>query len=268
MSADFLEDMVAAATDRVMQAWPERAQRPPAATSRQRGGLRDALLAAADGDLGVIAEVKRASPSRGAIDPGLVASAQARAYEAAGADAVSVLTEPTRFAGSLDDLAAVTAAVSLPVLRKDFIVDPRQVWEAAERDASAVLLIVDALPGARLRLLLEEADACGLDALVEAHDEIGVDRALEAGATLIGANTRDLRTLAVDAAVVERVADRLGDRLGAGVVLVAESGISGATDARRAARAGARAVLVGEALVRAPRAALPSLIAELKGRWS
>ena len=230
---------------------------PPA----RRGRLTAALSTASSGALALIAEVKRSSPSKGAIAPGLDAAAQAQAYAAAGADAVSVLTEPSRFGGSLRDLADVTAAVAAPVLRKDFVVDAYQVWEAAELRAAAVLLIVAALSDTDLRLLVDECRHCDLDALVEVHDEADLERALTAGATLIGVNNRDLRTLTVDLAVTERLAPFVPSD----VLLVSESGIAGADDAHRAAAAGARALLVGEALVRAPHDRLGALVRELKG---
>lgn len=197
--------------------------------------------------LALIAEVKRRSPSKGDIAPDLNAVMQAQAYQAAGADAISVLTEPSRFGGSLEDLRAVAAAVDLPVLRKDFIVDRHQVYEAAAAGAAAVLLIVAALEEDDLATLIAEAAACGLDALVEVHDEADLRRAVAAGATLLGINNRNLRTLAVDLHVTERLAPLAP----ADVLLVSESGIRDRTDARRVAAAGAHGLLVGEALVQA-----------------
>jgi indole-3-glycerol phosphate synthase len=252
--SDFLAEMVTGARERVAAAREAVPLARPAG-ERPGGGLLAALAAPAARDgvagppasLALVAEVKRRSPSKGAIAPDLDAVAQARAYEAAGADAVSVLTEPSRFGGSLEDLRAVAAAVSLPVLRKDFIVDPYQVWEAAAAGAAAVLLIVAALSDRRLGDLLEECALCGLDALVEVHDEAEMERALASGATLIGVNNRDLRTLTVDLGATERLAHRVPPH----VLLVSESGISDAADARRMALAGARALLVGETLVRA-----------------
>jgi indole-3-glycerol phosphate synthase len=258
---DFLATMIDQARARVATA---RRLRPLARPQRAAapGRLAGALAAGArGGTLALIAEVKRGSPSRGVIAPDLDAVALARAYEAAGADAVSVLTEPTRFGGSLDDLEAVAAAVRLPVLRKDFVVDAYQVWEAAAVGAAGVLLIAAALPGGALTTLLDECRFCGLDALVEVHDEPDLAAALAAGATLVGVNNRDLRTLAVDRAVTARLAPLVPG----GVLLVSESGIRDAADAGFAARVGSRALLVGEALVRAPRERLESLVAELKG---
>jgi len=266
---DFLAAMVSAAHARVAAA---RAFAPLAAPARPGapGRLRAALERPPDvtgtgrspgkAALALIAEVKRRSPSKGDIAPGLDAVAQAQAYAAAGADAVSVLTEPERFGGSLDDLRAVAAAVGVPVLRKDFIVDPYQIREAAEAGAAAVLLIAAALPDDGLRPLLDECRDCGLDALVEVHDRADLRSAEAAGATLIGVNNRDLRTLAVDLRATERLVPAMAGH----ALPVSESGIAGPAEARRAAAAGARAVLVGEALVRASAAALPALVAALK----
>ncbi len=263
---EFLAEMVAGARERVAAA---RQAVPLARPAEEDGGGLFAALAApaakdgiagASGSLALIAEVKRRSPSKGAIAPDLDAVAQARAYEAAGADAVSVLTEPSRFGGSLEDLRAVAAAVGLPVLRKDFIVDPYQIWEATDAGAAAVLLIVAALSDRTLGDLLEECRLCGLDALVEVHDEAEMQRALASGATLIGVNNRDLRTLTVDLGATERLAHRVP----AHVLLVSESGIADAGDACRMALAGARALLVGETLVLAGAGDLPGRVHALR----
>jgi indole-3-glycerol phosphate synthase len=214
--------------------------------------------------LAVIAEIKRASPSRGQLaaipDPALLA----RHYAQGGAAAVSVLTEPSHFAGSLDDLAAVAAAVPLPVLRKDFVVDPYQVWEARAAGAAAVLLIVAALPQPDLEHLLAVAAMAGLDALVEVHDEAEATRAVvahERAATghrlVLGVNARDLTTLQVDP---DRFASVRGALL-AGIgglsrspraLAIAESGVQGPEDVRRLALLGADAILVGELVATAP----------------
>jgi indole-3-glycerol phosphate synthase len=201
----------------------------------------------------VIAEIKRASPSKGAIAPDVIATDVARAYLDGGAAAISVLTDETFFRGTLDDLEAVAAlahggATPHPILRKDFIVDAFQVIEARAAGADAVLLIVVALEDTRLCELLAAATAYGMDALVEVHDEREMERARHAGATLIGINNRDLRTFAVDLATTERLADDAPDD----VTLVAESGIRTRADVERLRRAGAHAVLVGETLMRAP----------------
>ncbi|HEU4896069.1 MAG TPA: indole-3-glycerol phosphate synthase TrpC [Actinomycetota bacterium] len=195
----------------------------------------------------VIAEVKRRSPSKGDIRIDLDPAALAAAYAAGGASAVSVLTEPRHFAGSPEDLLAVRSAVDLPVLRKDFLTTAYQVWEARAWGADAVLLIVAALDPAALRDLLNETAAAGLDALVEVHTVAEAEVAADAGASLVGVNARDLTTLEVDP---NRFAE-VRRRLPAGTVLVAESGISDRAGVQAAADAGADAVLVGEALVRA-----------------
>jgi indole-3-glycerol phosphate synthase len=194
----------------------------------------------------VIAEVKRRSPSKGDLaeipDPAALASA----YQSGGAAAVSVLTEERRFGGSLEDLYAVRAAVGIPVLRKDFVVEPYQLLEARAAGADLVLLIVAALPGDELTRLHDLADELGLTALVEVHDETEAERAAVLGATLVGVNARNLKTLDVDRATFAKVAPLLpGD-----VVLVAESGISSRDDVARHVAEGADVVLVGEALVR------------------
>lgn len=206
--------------------------------------LREALRA--DG-LSVIAEVKRRSPSRGIIAADLDPIAQAALYEAGGAAAISVLTEPHYFAGSPADLMAVRAGAAVPLLRKDFIVDPVQVIQARAIGADAILLIVACLTDADLMSLLAEAETWGLDALVEAHTGDEARRAVDCGAGIIGINNRDLGTFDVDLATAETIAGQLPSD----VVRVAESGIWTDRDARRMAEAGFHAVLVGEALVRA-----------------
>jgi indole-3-glycerol phosphate synthase len=204
-------------------------------------------LSSRGGPTRVIAEVKRASPSAGAISAALDAPAQARRYAAAGAAAISVLTDGPGFGGSLEDLAAVRVAVETPLLRKDFILDPYQLLEARLHGADAALLIVAALPEGVLRRLLDECAALGLAALVEVHDAAEADVALRAGARIVGVNNRDLRTFVVDLAVSERVLPALPEA----VKGIAESGVRTAEDARRLRRAGAANLLVGEALVRA-----------------
>lgn len=208
--------------------------------------------------LQVIAEIKRRSPSRGDLNRNLDPVARALAYEAGGAAAISVLTEPDYFAGSLEDLEAVRAAVSIPVLRKDFIIDPRQVGESRSAGADALLLIVAGLRSESLVELLAECRRVGIEALVEAHDEAEAQIAADAGAEVLGVNNRDLNTFVTDLAVAERVAPQLE----AGPVLVAESGVSNVKGAIRMATAGYDAILVGEALVTAEDPA--SLIADLK----
>ena len=195
----------------------------------------------------VIAEVKRASPSAGAISTGLDAVAQARRYEAAGAACISVLTDGPGFGGSLEDLVQVRAAVGLPVLRKDFTVSPWQLVEARAAGADAALLIVAALGDEDLRRLHDRCGELGLHALVEVHDEAEAERALAVGAAVVGVNNRNLHTFQVDLGTSERIVPGFP----AGVKGVAESGVRTQADARRLRAAGAPNLLVGEALVRA-----------------
>lgn len=207
-------------------------------------GFRRAL-AEVDG-LGVVAEVKRRSPSKGDLAPDLDPASLAGEYERGGATCLSVLTDGAFFGGSAEDLAAARAAVSIPVLRKDFTVSPRDVADARRMGADCVLLIAAALDDAELADLHALARELGLDALVEAHDEAEVERALAVGADLVGINQRDLVTFEVDTVRAVRVAASLP----AGVVRVAESGITGPADAAALREAGYHAVLVGESLVR------------------
>lgn len=207
--------------------------------------------------LSVIAEVKRRSPSKGALadipDPAVLATA----YAAGGADAISVLTEQRRFGGSLEDLRAVRAAVPTPLLRKDFVVTGYQLLEARAAGADLVLLIVAALEGSLLAELHDQARSLRMTVLTEVHDEAETERALEIGAELVGVNARNLRTLAVDPSTFGRLAPRLPQS----VVAVAESGIGGVQDAARYAAEGADVVLVGEALVKDgdPRSAVAAM---------
>lgn len=196
--------------------------------------------------LSVIAEVKRRSPSRGALAPGLDPADLASRYAAGGASAISVLTEPDFFAGSSDDLVTVRRAVEIPVLRKDFTLEPVQVWEARAIGADAVLLILAVLDDATAAELLETAHEAGLDALVEVHTATEAERAVSLGAQIVGVNNRDLETFDVDLATAEALAPLL-----AGIpITVGESGVFDAADAARMRRAGYEAVLVGESLVR------------------
>jgi indole-3-glycerol phosphate synthase len=196
----------------------------------------------------VIAEHKRRSPSRGAIREDLQPADVARRYAAAGAAALSVLTDEPFFGGRLAHLSEARAATELPTLRKDFVVDPWQIAEARAAGADAVLLIVAALSDRELRQLLAEAQVLGLDALVEVHDGGELDRALAAGTRLVGVNNRDLRTLAVSLETSVALAPRIPDD----VVAVAESGIRSGKDLRRLRDAGFDACLVGEHLMAAP----------------
>ncbi|MBC7557992.1 MAG: indole-3-glycerol phosphate synthase TrpC [Dermatophilaceae bacterium] len=227
---------------------------------RQVAVVHDAYAALRSGQgVKVIAEVKRSSPSKGALaiiaDPaGLAAD-----YAAGGASVISVLTERRRFGGSLEDLAAVRAAVEIPVLRKDFIVSSYQVWEARAHGADAILLIVAALDQPTLVGLRERAESLGMSALVEVHDEAEAERAVEAGARIIGINARNLKTLEVDRGTFARLAPLIPS----GIIKVAESGVRGPHDVLEYARDGASAVLVGESLVVGgrPREAVAELIA-------
>jgi indole-3-glycerol phosphate synthase len=208
-------------------------------------GFRRALLAGGHGPR-VIAELKRRSPSRGEIRRDFDPVAIARAYQAGGAAALSVLTDERFFGGSLAVLEAVRAATELPLLRKDFVIDAYQIDEARVAGADAVLLIVAALSKAELERLHAHALGLGLDVLVEVHDEAELDAAKGIGADLIGINNRDLRTFVTDLGVTERLARRVPQ----GALVVAESGIFGPEDVARLERAGAAAFLVGESLMR------------------
>ncbi|HKJ11858.1 MAG TPA: indole-3-glycerol phosphate synthase TrpC [Ornithinimicrobium sp.] len=207
----------------------------------------------------LIAEIKRASPSRGPLAPDLDPATLAADYAAGGASAISVLTEPRRFRGSLADLDEVRQVVDIPLLRKDFIVDDYQVDEARAHGADLVLLIVAALDDDTLARLLARTRSWGMEALVEVHDTQEAERAMAAGAALVGVNNRNLRTLRVDRTTFARVAPQIP----AGVTLVAESGVRDVGDVVQARAAGAHAVLVGEALVTGgrPREAVAELVA-------
>ncbi|WP_436773818.1 indole-3-glycerol phosphate synthase TrpC [Yinghuangia sp. YIM S09857] len=220
---------------------------------------RDALGALRAGGVAVIAEVKRSSPSKGALAAIADPAGLAADYEAGGAAVISVLTEQRRFGGSLDDLDAVRARVDIPVLRKDFIVTSYQLWEARAHGADLALLIVAALEQNALVSLIERAKSIGLTPLVEVHDEEETERALEAGAQIIGVNARNLKTLEVDRANFARIAPMIPDT----VVRIAESGVRGPHDLIAYANSGADAVLVGESLVtgRDPRSSVADLVA-------
>jgi len=208
---------------------------------------RDFLARLRGERVALLAEVKRASPSRGSLAPALEPAALAQLYERAGAAAISVLTDRRFFAGSLADLTQARGATTLPVLRKDFVLDEYQVYEARAAGADALLLIVAALPDERVRDLLALSRQLGLRCLVETHSAGEVERALACGAEIVGINNRDLRTFAVDLATGERLAPLVP----ANCAVVCESGIHAPADVERLAAAGADAVLVGEALVTA-----------------
>jgi len=227
------------------------------------GDLRDALLERDERrdflaalrrpkhSVALIAEVKKASPSAGVICKDFDPVRIAKEYEAAGASCLSVLTDEKFFQGSLDYLRQIRAAVKLPLLRKDFIIDERQILEAIEWGADAILLIVAILDDTRLMRFHSLAREAGIAALVEVHDETELVHATAAGAELIGVNNRDLKTFKVDLGTTERLAARLASRgLSDGQLLVAESGIHTRADVERLAKAGAKAILVGESLMK------------------
>lgn len=218
----------------------------------------NAVAALREPGIGVIAEVKRASPSKGQLAEIADPAELALAYEDGGARIISVLTEGRRFRGSLEDLDAVRRAVSIPVLRKDFVVGPYQIHEARAHGADVILLIVAALEQQALASLLDRTESLGMTALVEVHTEEEASRALEAGATVIGVNARNLKTLEVDRDCFARIAPGLPTD----VIKIAESGVRGTADLLAYAGAGADAVLVGEGLVRSgdPRSAVADLV--------
>lgn len=257
-----LLDTIVAATHASV-AYRER-RRPLGLSDIQRRPKGDEFLQALSSSAPprVIAECKRRSPSRGILRTEYDAAAHAKAYADAGAAAVSVLTEPTFFDGDPRHLAAVRDAVSIPILRKDFIVSDYQLVEAAVLGADAILLIVGALDDTELRELQARADELGLAALVEVHDEAELDRALAAGARIVGVNTRNLRTLAVDLGVTERLSSRIPDV----VVAVAESGIRSPADMRRLAERGYDAFLIGERLIVEPDPG--AALRALRSAWS
>ena len=219
---------------------------------------KDVMAAFAGTEVAVIAEVKRASPSKGALAAIADPAALAADYEAGGARVISVLTERRRFGGSLDDLAAVREAVQVPVLRKDFVVSSYQLWEARAYGADLVLLIVAALEQNALVSLVERAHSIGLVPLVEVHTLAELERASEAGATVLGINARNLATLEVDRSVFADLVPHVPN----GVIKIAESGVRGPHDLLAYAAAGADAVLVGESLVtgKDPRSAVADLV--------
>jgi indole-3-glycerol phosphate synthase len=230
--------------------WERRA----AALSSARRDFRAALLVGAPA---IIAEIKKASPSKGLLSENFDPAGLAREYESGGAAALSVLTDEHFFQGSLANLCAAREAVTLPVLRKDFTLDEYHVIEAAAHGADAILLIVAILDAQRIRALRELAAGYGMSALVEAHDEAEVDIALEGGASLIGVNNRDLKTFEVKL----ETSLRLAGRIPPGVVKIAESGIHSASDVNRLRAAGFHAFLVGEHLMKSasPASALRAL---------
>ena len=261
-ASDLLEAIVAGTRKRVADA---RARHSAADLAREAGlarpakGFRASLAAPG---IRVIAECKRRSPSRGVLRADYDPVAIAGSYAGSGAAALSVLTEPTFFDGELEHLRAVRAAVDVPLLRKDFIVDEYQLLEARAAGADAVLLIVAALSDDELTGLSSAARELTLDVLVEVHDEAELERALAAGSDLIGVNNRDLRTLVVDA----EASFRLAAAMPPGVLAVAESGLRSGADVRRLKAAGYHAFLIGERFMAAddPGAALAALLADAR----
>ncbi|SOD74291.1 indole-3-glycerol phosphate synthase [Jatrophihabitans sp. GAS493] len=256
--ADVLQEIVAGVREDVaarqaLTSLDELKERAAAAAP-----AKDALAALMSPGVGVIAEVKRRSPSKGALASIADPASLAADYAAGGARVISVLTEQRRFGGSLDDLRAVRARVDIPVLRKDFVVGSYQVHEARANGADLVLLIVAALDQNTLVGLRERVESLGMTALVEVHTEDEASRALDAGAQVIGVNARNLSTLQVDRSTFERIAPGLPKH----VVKIAESGVRGPLDLIEYAAAGADAVLVGEGLVTKadPRAAVAELV--------
>jgi indole-3-glycerol phosphate synthase len=256
----FLDQMVVASRRKVGEVklaadWGELERRAEQHVPR---GFRRALQEKSRAGVAVIAELKKASPSKGLIRAEFCAEELARELEAAGAAALSVLTDEEFFQGSLENLRKASATVRVPCLRKDFIVDEFQLLEARANSADAVLLIVAALTQAELIGLAQEARSRGLDVLCEVHDAEELQRALDAGCDLIGVNTRDLRTFKVDGETALRLAERIPKH----VVKVAESGIRSGEDVARLRAAGYEAFLIGESLMRAerPGAALRALV--------
>jgi indole-3-glycerol phosphate synthase len=264
MSTPDLLRTIVAATERITAVRRERepqvALEKRAANAAPRGAAFEQALGQA-GRVNVIAECKRRSPSKGVLAAGYEPVLIARKYDEGGAAAISVLTEPTFFDGSLDHLRVVRAAVSLPLLRKDFIVDEYQLFEARANGADSILLIVAALEQADLVRLHRGAGELGLAALVEVHDEEELTRAVDAGAKIIGVNNRNLRTLSVDV----DASHRLAVRMPAHVIGVSESGLQNREDLERLAAVGYRAFLIGERFMtdKDPAAAIRTLVGQV-----
>lgn len=244
--SDKLAQIIATKHEEVEALMPRAAHLRAAAIQRNEfGGFRSALDRG-PGKLGVIAEVKKASPSVGLIDPDSDPVRQAQRYLSGGASCLSILTDEKYFQGSLSYLTEISRFSDAPLLRKDFTIHEVQIHEASVSGADAILLIVAALDDDTLKRLYEEAKSLMLDVLVEVHDLPEMERALELGADLIGVNNRNLKTFDVDLATTEALAEEVPDD----VLLVSESGIKSPEDALRALEAGANAVLIGEALMR------------------
>lgn len=244
-SSTILDEIIAAKRLEVAARRDEVSESALAAHAAEAPPARDFAAALGGDAVALIAEFKRRSPSAGRIRADLDPASVGRSYQKGGAAAISVLTDKPYFGGELADLRAVSDAVGIPVLRKDFIIDAYQVAEARVWGADAVLLIAAALPVQKLRELREEAERYGMAALVEAHDGDELEAALDSGAGVVGINNRDLRTFKVDLAVTEALAPEVPR----GVLLVGESGVGGRDDVARMAAAGADAVLVGGGLM-------------------
>lgn len=245
--SDQLARIIATKHQEVELLLPRSAKLRAAALQRNEFGGFRAALDRGPGRLGVIAEVKKASPSAGLIDPTFDPVRQAKRYLDGGVSCLSILTDVEYFQGSLNHLSEISRFSSAPLLRKDFIIHEVQIHEASVAGADAVLLIVAALDDDTLRRLYDEAKGLMLDVLVEVHDLREMERAIELGADLIGINNRNLKSFAVDLATTESLADEVPDD----VLLVSESGIRSVDDAIRVLEAGANAVLIGESLMRA-----------------
>ena len=254
-----LEDIVAGVREDVNARKAQTSLEDVKAQAERRAPALDVVSVLGGEGVSVIAEVKRASPSKGALAEIVDPAELALQYEAGGAHVISVLTEERRFGGSLADLAKVRAAVDIPVLRKDFIVTSYQLWEARAYGADMALLIVAALDQEALVSLIERTLSVGMTPLVEVHDEEETYRALDAGAVVIGVNARNLKTLEIDRGVFARVSPLIPDSC----IKIAESGVRDHHDLIAYAEAGADAVLVGESLVTGvdPKAAVQELVA-------
>ncbi len=258
----FLDEIAALKREDVERARGLRPLEGLKARARDRGPARGFLLALAGRKQPrLICEMKRASPSRGPINAAADVTRRVQAYEAAGAAAASILTDPHRFGGSLDDLRSAVEVCRLPLLRKDFVLDPYQIWEARAAGADAVLLIVAMLERDLFRRLVDEASAAGLDALIEVHTEPDLQAAIDVNASLVGINNRDLRTLKVSL----DTSRRLLPCVPSSAVAVSESGIRTPAQVRELWALGARAFLVGEALMELGEERLPESIAALTG---
>ncbi|HUK83976.1 MAG TPA: indole-3-glycerol phosphate synthase TrpC [Verrucomicrobiae bacterium] len=247
--ANILDKIVATKRGEIAKLQPQAGELKQTATTRTEfrdftGALRG------KGGVTLVAEVKKASPSAGVIKKEFDAIDVARKYEAAGAAALSVLTDEKFFQGRVEYLQLIRDAVRLPLLRKDFIIDELQVYESAARGADAILLIVAILDDAQLKAFRELAEQLRLAALVEVHDEREMDRALASGASIIGINNRDLRDFSVSLATTEKLSAKIRSGMCADRTLVAESGINTRADVEAVARAGVNAILVGESLMR------------------